>query len=403
MRATDLQGIVTATITVNSAVDTIMSDLSGAFAALGVSMRTVLDAAPLYANPGLLPALAVSLCREGLPAFLVTCNAKVRVVAGQERGRDVTVHEAFDMPMVAFMVDHPATHLAHLLRAPENTIITVIDEGHLAFLEQAGLAPRSRLFCPHGGPEPVPNPRTTRERGIELLFSGNVGDPGPEAAWLDRASGGRSELRAILAEALDAVRDEQRDPYLAIVEASARRGAETTPLAAAKHVADLDAYAMMSRRFQVLRAITGHRVTVLGEVSGTNALDHHTLLGTASFARARSRMADAKLLINSRSTFARGGHERIFYGLSRGAVVVTEPSAFLRQDLETGLGMVALPADPAATDDLLSDLLARPERLDALRERGLAGYAQRHGWRERAERILGALAAHAASKQDGRP
>ena len=244
-------------------------------------------------------------------------------------------------------------------------------------------------------PEAIADPRPARERGIDLMFSGNVGDPGPEAAWLERVGGGRPEIKAALAEALEAVRAENREPYAAIVGAYTRRGLPAAPLSVAKAVTELDGYAMMSRRFSVLRAIKGHRLTLLGEVSGTDALGHHDLRGTTSFAAARRLMAETKLLINSRSTFGRGGHERIFYGLSRGAVVATEPSSFLAEDLAGGLGMVQLPADPAGLDDFIADLLARPERLDELRARGLAQYGERHSWRERAGRIFAALEAHA--------
>ena len=394
MRATDYQGLVTATVTLTTAVDTLMADLGAGLGAIGMAVRTLFHA-PNHPNPNLMLGLMIALRDEGGPAFILNCNAKDRLVVGQDRGREVTVHEAWNLPMVGFMVDHPASQLAHLLRAPENAILTVIDEGHLAFLEHAGLPPRSRVFCPHGGPEAIADPRPARERGIDLLFSGNVCDPGPEAAWLERVGGGRPEIMAALAEALEAVRAENREPYVSIIDAYTRRGLPAAALSVAKAVTELDGYAMMSRRFSVLRAIRGHRVTLLGEVSGTDALGHHDLRGTTSFAGARRLMAETKLLINSRSTFGRGGHERIFYGLSRGAVVATEPSSFLAEDLADGLGMVQLPADPAGLDDFIADLLARPERLDALRAHGLAHYGERHSWRERAGRIFAALEAHA--------
>ena len=397
MRATECQGLITATVTPNTAVDGMLADLGSAFGALGAACRTLLHT-PSYPNPHLMLGLVMQLRDEGMPAFILACNAKDRLVVGEERGREVTVHEAWRIPLIAFMVDHPATHLAHLLRAPENCLVSVIDEGHLAFLERAGLPPRSRVFCPHGGPEAIPDPRGTRERRLDFLFSGNVADPGPEAAWLDRTAAGRPDLRAALAEALEAVRAEGRDPYASIVDAYTRHGLPALPMSVAKQVSELDAYAMMTRRFAVLSSIRGHRVTVLGEVSGTDALARHDLRGTTSFVRTRSLMADVRVLINSRVTFGRGGHERIFYGLSRGAVVATEPSAFLAEDLETGLGMVQLPADPADLDDFLSDLLARPERLDELRTRGLARYPERHTWRERAGRLLAALDAHEKAK-----
>ena len=396
MRATDCQGLVTATVTPDAAVDTLMADLGGGLAALGVAVRTLFHT-PSHPNSHLTIGLLTQLRDNGLPAFILNCNAKDRLVVGTtERGREVTVHEAWNIPLIAFLVDHPAYHLPHLLRAPENCLITVIDEGHLAFLEHAGLPPRSLLFCPHGGPEIIADPRPMGERSIDLHFSGNVADPGPEATWLDRVSGGRADARAALAEALDGVRLEGREPYASLAEAYGRRDLPGTPLTLAKMVAELDAYAMMARRFAVLSAIRGHRVTVTGEVaaSAAAALAHHDLRGATSFARVRSLMADSRVVLNSRVTFGRGGHERIFYGLSRGAVVATEAGPFLRPDLEAGLGMVPLPADPADLDDFLSDLLAKPDRLEALRERGLAVYSQRHSWRERAGRILAGFAAH---------
>ena len=393
MRATEIQGIVTATITVNSNIDTIMSDLCAAFRAHGAAMRMVLDAAPLFANPGLLPALATATAREGLPCFLVACNGKVRLVVGREHGREVTVHEAFNMPLVAYLVDHPAFHLSHLLRVPENAVVTVVDEGHLAFLEQAGLPCRTRIFCPHGGPEAIPEPLPASRRGIDLLFVGNVADPGPVPAWLEQAAAGRADLKPVLAEALEAVLGEGCDPWLALADGFERHRLEASPLTVAKYVPALDAYARTTRRFEVLRAIRRHRVTILGNISGTRDLDHHEVRGVASFARACSLMAETKLLINS-PTFPRGGHERVFYGLSRGAVIAVEAGTFLRQDYESGLGMIPIPGNAADFDDTLAELSARPERLDELRARGLASYGERHSWRERAGRILRALEGH---------
>ena len=398
MRATDCQGLVTATVTPDAAVDTLMADLGSAFAALGVAVRTLFHT-PSHPNPHLMVGLMAQLRDGGMPAFILNCNAKDRLVVGTERGREITVHEAWNIPLIAFLVDHPACHLPHLLRAPENCLITVIDEGHLAFLEQAGLPPRSVLFCPHGGPEAIPDPRPMRERGLGLLFAGNVADPGPEAAWLDRASGGRPGSRAALAEALERVRLEGGEPYASLAEAYGRRDLPATPLTLARMVVDLDAYVMMARRFQVLSAIRGHRVTVAGEgaASAAAAHAHHDLRGVTSFARVRNLMADSRVVINSRVTFQRGGHERIFYGLSRGAVVATEAGSFLRPDLDAGLGMVPLPAAAADLDDFISDLLAGPDRLETLREQGLAVYPHRHSWRERAGRILAGFAAHVAA------
>jgi len=144
---------------------------------------------------------------------------------------------------------------------------------------------------------------------------------------------------------------------------------------------------------EVLRAITDRRVVILG-APPIPALAHHDMRGLTAFPQSLKAMADAKILINSRWTFGRGAHERLFYGLSRGAIAVTETSTFLQEDIDLQLGMVGLPRDLSLLNDTLGELCDRPDEIDAIRERGLAAYPARHTWRERMNRVLTALAAH---------
>jgi glycosyltransferase involved in cell wall biosynthesis len=123
-------------------------------------------------------------------------------------------------------------------------------------------------------------------------------------------------------------------------------------------------------------------------------LAHHDLKGETRWGDVLELMANAKVVLNSRITFSRGAHERMFYALSRGAVVATEPSAFLADELENRLGMVLLPADAGDMDRTLEGLLADDAALDEIRRRGLESYVGRHTWKERAARILEGLSRH---------
>jgi hypothetical protein len=296
--------------------------------------------------------------------------------------------------MVGFLVDHPAYHLPSLLRAPEKALITVIDEGHLGFLKDIGLPKQATLFCPHGGPPPLPVQRMAADRPIDLLFIGNIGAEPPLGLWLDRNAAGDAGLRQILAEAHDAVREDGEEPYAALVAALGRAGRGMAMTEIAGLVVTLEGFVARSRRLQVLKAIRSRRVTILGTVApeAVAELAHHDLRGAQSFAKGLSLMAGTKILLNSRMTFARGAHERVFYGLSRGAVVATEPSSFLAAELAAGLGMLGLPKEEDAIDRVLDGMLADPAALDACREQGLAHYARHHTWVERVGRMLGALA-----------
>ncbi len=391
MKNTDLQCVVTATVTPTSSFDAFLADIGAALNALGVPTRTLLHASD-YPNPALMQALVLQLKTGGLRGFVLNCNAKDALLLGRDpQGRPLTIHDAWKLPLVALVVDHPAVQFEALTRAPEQALIGLVDEGHLAFFDRAGFRPRARVFCPHGGPEPLAEQREARDRAIDLLFVGGVVEPGPAAAWLEQVAGGNRLRRAALSEAFDAVLDGGLEVYQAIAGVFERRGLDPAPAAVADLVAALDQRATQVRRFEVLRAITDRRVVILG-ADPIPALAHHDMRGPSPFPQSLRAMADAKILINSRWTYGRGAHERLFYGLSRGTVAVTEASSFLADDLERGLGMVPLPHALSRLNDQLGALCEDPDRIDALRSRGLAEYPARHTWRERMTRVLGALA-----------
>ncbi|MEI8395249.1 MAG: hypothetical protein WCF85_10970 [Rhodospirillaceae bacterium] len=389
----ELQALVTATVTPASCFDAMMTDIGSALNGLGVVTRTLLHASD-YPNPALMKALVLQLRDGGLPGVVVNCNAKDELILEHRDGNPLTIHDAWNIPLIAFMADHPACHVEYLRRAPENAVITVIDEGHLTFLEDAGFRPRTRIFCPHGGPEPLPVMRRAEERGIDLLMVGLVDDPGPFTRWLNEEIGARGPARRAIAEAYSEVREEGREVYAALVEAYGRARLDARPLALAKNVAALDAFATRTRRLEVLRAIKDRRVVIAGEVAPSAGLDHHDIRGPVVFAKALSMMSDARILLNSRWTYGRGAHERVFYGMSRGAVVATEDGSFLRDELRRQAGMVALPRHPVEINDMLCTLCEAPDRLNAIRERGLSEYVKRHSWRERAVRMITALGPH---------
>lgn len=394
MRNTDIQALITATVTPQGPMDGMLIDACAALNGLGIMTRVLLHADG-FPNPNLMKALVVNLRESGMPSFILNINAKDELVMGQRDGRPLTIHDAWNIPLVAWMVDHPALHLNYLLNAPENAVIGVIDEGHLAFLRDAGLAPRSHVFCPHGGPPIAPDLRDAADRPIDLLFGGNVNDPGPLPAWLDAQSGGDATLRAALAEGYEAVRADV-ELYRALSQAFQRRGLNAHPHALAPHIMALDTFIAQGRRIEVLSAVRGRRITLLGNVSPAAAarLEGHDLRGGANFINGISLMASAKVSLSTRRPFARGGHERIFYAMSRGSVIATEPSTFLNEDLDHELGMVRLPESPADIGAMLSDLCGDNDRLDAIRERGARDYLARHGWGERMERILAAVRPH---------
>ncbi len=400
MLPTQMQAITRSIFTDNASVEAMFGDITAGLNALGIFTR-MFTHEPNHSNSGLLEALLIRMLKEHMPFFMVGMNAKDNIIVGEKDGKPLTVHDSWAFPLVTLMVDHPAYHLQNFKNAPENCIVAVIDEGHLKFLHDADLSPRTHVFCPHGGPEAIPDPLSARERTIDVLFCGNVNDPGPVDLWLDQQSNRDPIRRAVLKEAFEAVYEGGVEGYQALTDAFSRHGQKKSPHALAPFIAALDAYVTQLRRVEVLEAIKTYRITILGDVSPDAArrLSHHDLRGVTTFVKILSLMAESKLVLNSRRTFARGAHERIFYALSRGAVAVTDPSTFLAEDLNRGLGMVRQPEELKDLDSFVSDLVTSPDRIDTLRAQGLETYSDRHTWRERMGRILPAVMMHLEKKE----
>ncbi|HEX4192666.1 MAG TPA: glycosyltransferase, partial [Stellaceae bacterium] len=80
--------------------------------------------------------------------------------------------------------------------------------------------------------------------------------------------------------------------------------------------------------------------------------------------------------------FRTGAHERVFYGLSRGAAILSDPSSLLAAPA----GIAFFPEDPAALDETIATLLAAP--LDDAVAEGRRWYADHHTWDHRAAQLL---------------
>lgn len=387
MRNSDIGCIVLASFAPCTPIDLMMSDLGVALNQCGAVSRTVLHGAD--ADHAFLGQVIRELHNSGMAGCIVAMNGKLRVMVAGSDGRAYNVHDALGLPLVAFLVDHPAQHGEHLRDLPEKALVTVIDVRHAAFLQQAGVPPEKIVFCPHGGPDPVPDLRLAGERSVDLLFVGNVGEVPTVAGWLDQAVGADPHQRGVLARVLEAALAGE-EVFAATAREFAAAGWAHDPWSVAPVVVSVDAYVTQSRRVEVLQAIRRRRVVVLGNVApGVAArIGHHDLRGETQFPVALRLMADAKVMINSRKTFSGGAHERVFYGLSRGAVSLTESSTFLADELQRRAGMVALPEGAAEIDALADHLCGDMAELAAIGERGLAEYTQRHSWRERAGRML---------------
>ncbi len=319
------------------------------------------------------------MAAAGPKTFLIDLNAKMRFEATKS------------FKKFSFVTDHPAVMLEYLAGAPSGNVFGYVDRGHLDFHAALGL-PQESVFFPHGGPVPDLSPRPMADRDIGALFIGRLEGP-PRIEALKNSLKGTPKLAidVIIETALAAAAGEPL--WRAFAKACEAHGIEPLDFDSAGISAAITAagaFAEASNRRRVLEALDGLPVTHVGRVADgffERTPGTVTFMGERPFDECVSLMKRSRLVLNSLSVFPQGSHERIWYGMAAGAVVVTDPSTFVAEDFTHRENILFWPADPADSALMAAAALADPGRLDEMAAAAMPVYAAKHTWASRAEII----------------
>jgi glycosyltransferase involved in cell wall biosynthesis len=379
------QCLLLTTLTLRASIDTMFCDLADALRRLGIHTRAHVDV-PQAPNVALLHGLVGDLRDYDGPRFIIDINAKSRLTAQAADGKPVFIHDAWNIPRLSIFESNPVHHLGQLAELPRNAALTVVDAAHLQTLDAFDIAPRAAQFMPHAGPPPLARVLPMVERPIDVLFIGNVKEvPAPEAwvAALACPPALKPAVAEVIARRWDAASE---DSAAMLATALAATGIASEPRRDLALAGAIELYVNNLKRRELLASITRARLVVCGEVEAKLAnAEQIKVTGPASFVTALQLMDNAKIVLNT-MPFRTGGHERIFYGLSRGAAILSDPSRLIAEPAAAGAGIAVFPQEPAALDDTIAALLARP--LDDAVARGRRWYAARHSWDHRAQQIL---------------
>lgn len=379
------QCLLLTTLTLRASIDTMFVDLADALRRLGIHTRALADA-PQTPNLPLVHGLVGDLRDYDGPRFIIDNNAKSHLTAQGADGKPIFIHDVWNIPRLSIFESNPIHHLGQMAQMPKNAAMTVIDGAHVDVLDAFGIARRAAQFMPHAGPPPLERILPMRERPIDVLFIGNVKDvPEPEA-WV-AALGCPVDLKPAVAQVIARRWQATADSSAAmLLQALAATGVAPEPRRDLALTGTIELYVNNLKRRELLSSITGAQLVVCGEVETKlpNA-ERIAVTGPASFVKALQLMDNAKLVLNT-MPFRSGAHERVFYGLSRGAAILSDYSRLIAAPAEEQLGIAIFPPEPAALDDIVAGLLAHP--LDDAVAAGRRWYAQRHTWDHRAQQIL---------------
>jgi len=305
-----------------------------------------------------------------------------------------SIYDAWSLPRFSFLTDSPARKLDKLAGFPKSGLIGVVDEDFVELLGELEAPGLGAIPFQHAGPQPRRKLRNTSERPIDVLVLGNVSSSLTTDAWLDQDAAPNDQLRTTLTRSFERCRTETTALWKVFNEEAASSGYD--PISKASYcdaLCGLETHLIATRRREILSSLNSVATVFGGGTSRTNGNLHLgasvDARGALPFLDALELMEQSKIVIDISPSFRNGAHERVFYALSRGAFVLTEPSRFLTLEVENDLGIAFLPFESDDVENTIRTVLDRgPEELDAVRTRALAHYAGTHTWSQRVDTLL---------------
>ncbi len=297
------------------------------------------------------------------------------------------LHDRFNVPYVALLVDHPSYLLMRLAKA-RNALITCVDRSHVRFLKAIGF-PRA-AYVPHAASLPE-SLKPWEERSPAIAFAASSNDD-----------------RALLAHVLADLAPPQRailadlaaDPALATLdqaEAAARAHPAAEKLGWGEGY-DASLILFLNEVDRVLRSIRRNRIVSGLDAAGIPvdlfgrgwdrfAFRHHRVHPSLPFAELCEELQGYRMALHLNPLFGHGLHERICAATVAGCAVVTDGNPEIAAVYPDG--EAAIHFSPAAPGwaEALAGRLQRTD-LAAVAQAGRRITARGHTWTHRAAEIL---------------
>jgi glycosyltransferase involved in cell wall biosynthesis len=360
-----------------------------------------------FANAGRVePQEAQALCRliertQADAVFDLACwgFAFSRLTIPDPSGQRVPLFDAFSMPVVGLLFDHPFNQAINAIAA-KRLYAAYPDLGHpqQARLAFPRLTTHADIFiAPAIRPQRAEPKPAQSTRDIDVLYIGNLAPEALRRSWhdpaLQRSTPGLSpRLCDLLADAVLAQPErslhlstraviQEFDPPPAFDFLFHLRCVEHF----LRHVFRHDAVGALARsgaRMQVVGKGWRH-LAFPGNARCTEQIDYDGLFQLA---------ARARICLDA-STYLDGVNDRVFSYVASGAACFTNAAGYLRPALghDGGVRFYSM-RDLDALAAAVGELLARPRALQQAAGRARDGVLAAHTWRHRVERLLNTIA-----------
>lgn len=327
------------------------------------------------------------------------------------------IWEEKNIPFINILMDHPFHYAYPLEHAPSTSIVYCTDRNHVEYMKRFYPHIKKVDFMPHAGMEAditthadagscylshsagTMHPKM-EERSIDVLYAGGLSKYVAEGLVPDLGEITEFDAFTLTQEVLSKLmRYPQKTTEKAIEEYLLSIGKQYTD-AELKHwitrLRFIDSYATSFYREQAVQLLVenGIKVAVFGGGwDRCDWADNPNLIygGKVLAPQVLELMNHSKIVLNTMTWYKNGIHDRIINGMLAKAVVVTDSSEYLNEEMQKDakgalevFSLEQIHKLPEIVDGLLMDTA----KMENIAETGYTYAYNHHTWKQRAEYII---------------
>jgi hypothetical protein len=374
-------------------LDLFTGELCAAFEAQGFLSYTYDAAREAESKEGLL-ALLEETKAQNVSCAVVTFN-NLGYNLDLPDGRNLW--EAYEVPYINILMDHPFHYEKPLQRAPKTSIVLCTDRNHVRYIRRFYKNIRQTDFLPHAGVELGTRHKPLSERSIDVLYAGALPIYTVEKMIPDLTSipevDGQEMAQSVLGELVhhpEKTTEQAVEEYVKSVRTDI---ADERLQEIIVKMRFIDSYATSFFREQAVRLLVENGISVTAYGTGWNQCEwsdnpYLTYGGKVLAPQILPLMNDSRIVLNTMTWFKAGSHDRVFNGMLSGAAVVTDDSTYLRREFTDGKELVMFSLKEILTlPDRVCDLFGHLDRAQQMADCGYLSAKENHTWKSRAEYI----------------
>ena len=299
---------------------------------------------------------------------------------------------------INILMDHPFCHKQALDQAPNHAIVLCPDKNHMKYLQRFYPQIPITGFLAHGGKEKTQELKPIVDRSIDVIYAGGLSRTFAYNMMPDFTQFSFDAKQIADTALADVIAHPYKTSEQAIEDALIASGIHLSDDALCDFIDKIhyiDLLAVSHYREATVRSLVeaGIHVTLYGtgwdDCDWLDAPNLH-FGGRISADAVIDQMMDAKIVLNTMTWFKDGTHDRVFNGMLAGAVAVSDSSVYMKEefcgditDQEAELLLFELD-EIEHLPAMIKELLADPDRMQQIADRGRQKAQAHHTWKARA-------------------